>query len=88
MNLHFNDLGGITYASSQRIGQPEHRSDVLAEVRMVVDGLNDLCVKIRESWPERYPMPEELDAMLHFQDYVLARLRSGTLKRFAEACAE
>lgn len=83
-----NERGGITYATQQRIGQPEHRSEILGEVRMVVDGLNELCAKVRESWPERYPMPEGLDALLRFQEYALVRVRSGALKRFAEACAE
>jgi len=66
----------------------EQRSDVLADVRMVVDGLNDLCAEIRKSWPERYPMPEHLDAMLTFQEYVLQRVRGGSLKRLAKACAK
>lgn len=88
MNLHRNDQGGITYASQQRVGQMDQRSEILTDVRMVCDGLNELCAKIRESWPERYPMPEDLDAMLRFQDYALAKVRGGTLKRFAEACAE
>lgn len=36
-----NELGGITYAPQQRIGQPEHRSGVLAELRMTLDALGD-----------------------------------------------
>ena len=87
LHLVRNDRGGITYAAEQRIGD-DQRSEVLADVRMVCDGLNELCAKIRESWPERYPMPEDLDAMLRFQDYAIARVRGGSLKRFAEACAE
>lgn len=82
-----NDRGGITYASTQRIGGTEQRHETLADVHMVVDGLNDLCAEVRRHWPERYPMPPELDALLRFQDYALARVRGGALKRFAEACA-
>ncbi len=61
----------------------ERRSDALAEVRMVVDGLNDLCARVREQWPERYPMPEDLDALLTYQEYVIARVRSGALQKIA-----
>lgn len=83
-----NDQGGMTYASTHRMGQPEQRTEVLAEVRMVIDGLTEVCAEIRRYWPERYPMPPELDALLRYQDYALSRVRSGALKRFAEACAE
>ncbi len=38
-NLHPNDLGGITYAAAQRTGQPDQRTEILADVRMTVDGL-------------------------------------------------
>ena len=61
----------------------EQRSEALADVRMVCDGLHELCAGIRKSWPERYPMPEDLDCLLKFQDYVLARVRGGTLRRLA-----
>lgn len=36
-----NDLGGITHAPQQRIGLPEHRSGILAELRMTLDALVD-----------------------------------------------
>ena len=85
--LH-NDRGGITYAPARRIGAPERRTEILAELRMVIDGLNEVCAEVRRCWPERYPIPAELDALLKFQDYALLRVRSGALKRFAEACAE
>lgn len=87
-NLHPNDQGGITYASPQRIGLGEQRTDVLADVRMVCDGLQELCAEIRKSWPERYPMPADLDAMLKFQDFALAKVRGGSLRAFAKACEE
>lgn len=66
----------------------EQRTNAMAEVRMVVDGLNDLCAKVREQWPERYPIPADLDALLKFQDYALARVRSGSLRQFAELCQD
>ena len=85
-NLLQNDRGGITYASPQRIGIPERRSEILTDMRMTVDGLTELCEKIREHWPSHVPMPQDLRAMLCFQDFVLARVRGGCMKRFADAC--
>jgi len=87
-NLHKNDQGGITYAPTQLIGQPEQRTEILADVRQAVDGLTELCAKVRESWPAHIPMPQDLNALLCFQDFVVARVRNGCLKRFAKACAE
>jgi hypothetical protein len=86
-SLHLNDRGGITHAGQQRIGVFEQRTEILADVRMTVDGLTDLCTKVRESWPAHIPMPQDLQALLCFQDFVIARVRNGCLKRFAEACA-
>lgn len=87
-NLIPNDIGGITYASPQRIGLPEQRSEILADVRMVTDSLTELCEKIRTDWPQHIHMTQELKAMLCFQDFVLARIRNGALRRFAEACEQ
>ena len=64
-------------------GQPDNRHAVLAEVRMIIDGLDELCASVRASWPLRYPIPPELDALLNFQDYALQRVRNGALKQFA-----
>lgn len=85
---HFmrNDHGGMTYATTKCAGEPDRRHDTLSEVRMVIDGLTELCTKVREYWPKRYPMPPELDLLMKFQDYALERVRSGELKRFAEVC--
>lgn len=88
MNLIPNDRHGITYASAQRTGQRDQRTEILADVRMVVDGLTELCAGVRAHWPAEQPIPQELNALLCFQDFVVARVRNGCLKRFAEACAE
>lgn len=87
-NLIPNDQGGLTWASPQRIGEPDSRTEVLADVRMIVDGLTELCAEVRRAWPERYPVPPELNALLKYQDYALARARSGSLRAFAKACAK
>lgn len=47
-----NEQGGLTYASAQRIGQPENRSEILADLRMMLDALGEttLCqTKTRET---------------------------------------
>lgn len=88
MNLIPNDHGGITYAAPQRCAGPENRCPDLADVHITIDTLQELCAEVRRHWPERYPVPLEVDAILRFSDYTLARARSGNLKRIAEACAQ
>lgn len=85
-NLIQNDQGGITYVPQPHIGKPEHRSHMLADVRVAVDAMNELCADIRRHWPERYPVPEHIDQLLNFCDYAIARVRSGSLKTMAEMC--
>lgn len=87
-NLLPNDQGGITYATQQRIGQPEQRTEILADVRQLVDCLTETCEGIRKHWPAHLTMPQDLKALLCYQDFALARVRNGCLKRFAEACKE
>lgn len=38
-----NSLGGITYATQQRMDNEEHRSVILAELRMTIDVLSETC---------------------------------------------
>jgi hypothetical protein len=84
-NFHPNSAGGLTYAAQQVPASREQRSELLADVRMIFDGLQELCDSVRRSWPERYPMPEHLDSLIKFQDYALARVRSGTLRQVSKA---
>lgn len=86
-SLHPNDQGGITYASQQRVGS-DQRTEILADVRQIVDCLSETCDGIRKHWPAHVKMPQDLKALLCYQDFALARVRNGCLKRFAEACAE
>lgn len=86
-NLLRNDQGGITYAPQQLIGQPELRTEILADVRQIVDCLQETCEGIRKHWPAHLTMPQDLKALLCYQDFAVARVRNGGLKRFAEACA-
>lgn len=86
-NLLPNDLGGITYATQQRIGQPEHRShaQALSDVRVLVDTLQEMCDELRTNWPEQCPVSEKIDRLLMFSDYAMLRVRSGALKKLGEA---
>lgn len=85
-NLHLNDHGGITYAATQRIDHTERRCSALSDVRVTLDALQELVVEVRRHWPERYPVPPEIDAILKFSDYAVLRIRAGSLKRIAEIC--
>ena len=87
-HLSMNDRGGITYAASQRIGQPERRYASLSELRMLIDTLQELGESVREKWPEGTDMPPELAARIQFSDYVIARMRGGSQVQFAKACDE
>lgn len=84
MNCMQNDRGGITYATHQRIGQPEQRHETLHEVRMLVDSMLELGQAVREKWPPGTAMPNELAARIQFNEYVVARLRNGAMRGFAE----
>lgn len=84
MNCIPNDQGGITYAAPQRVGQPEHRHASLSDLRMVVDALVELGQAVRAKWPPGTEMPHELAARIQFNDYIIARVRGGALRTFAE----
>lgn len=99
-----NERGGITHAPSQRIGQTENRSEILADLRMTIDALGETCEcqqKMRDDIYKLLDMlapgestnelrqqiqtdMETIDALNNFNQFVLLRVRGGTLKRFAE----
>ena len=79
-----NSEGGLTYASKQRMSGAENRRQSLNDLRLVVDAMIAMAAKVRHDWPERYPIPDDFDAVLKFHDYALERLRSGALKRMGE----
>lgn len=41
--LVYNEAGGITYAREIRIDGPEHRSDILADLRLTIEWLGETC---------------------------------------------
>lgn len=44
MSLHENELGGITVANSVRVSnEPERRSEILGDVRLLLDALGETC---------------------------------------------
>jgi hypothetical protein len=60
------------------------RTEELSDIRAIVDALQTLCATVRASWPERYPLPADLDALLVFQEFTLERVRSGQLRRMVQ----
>ena len=88
---HFtlNSLGGVTYATRLTLDLPrDRRVDPLADVRVLVDAMQDLIAEHRRYWQLAYPIPQELHCALLGADYALARVRAGTLKRLGEECAQ
>ena len=74
------------HASQQRIGLPEHRCDYLAPVRESADLLDELVRAVRRAWPLDYPLPPEIDALLHYHTRVMDLMRDGRLNKLAEVC--
>jgi hypothetical protein len=79
-----NDRGDITYAPKQRIVGPEYRSRLLGDVRALADATAELCQALRNFWPGRYPVPEDVNIALLAADYGMSRVRGGALRRLAE----
>lgn len=85
-NLIPNGRGGITYATQQRIGEPEQRQEHLESVRYLVDTMQDLARVINADWPAGVPMTDDIKLRLHFTDFALARVRSGVMRILVEIC--
>lgn len=98
-----NDRGGITYARPQLIGESEHRSEILADLRMTLDALADSCeyhqqaraniaklMAMLADSPEANTLRaaltadlEKIDAIAHFNAYIIKRVRGGNWKHFS-----
>lgn len=85
-NFHHPEPGRLVHASQQRIGLPEHRCDYLAPVRESADLLDELVRAVRRAWPLDYPLPPEIDALLHYHTRVMDLMRDGRLNKLAEVC--
>jgi len=59
----------------------DNRSTELAPVRAMVGAIQAQCNRLRESWPDRYPVPPAVDAVFNFEALVIAQARCGELKR-------
>ena len=44
-----NESGGLTYATTQRTSGAEHRSDILADLRMTIDALSETCLRHQQA---------------------------------------
>lgn len=56
----------------------DNRSTELAYVRAMVSAVQAQCNTLRESWPERYPVPPEVDAAFSLEAAVIDQARSIT----------
>ena len=54
----------------------DNRSTELDYVRAMVDAVQAQCNTLRKSWPDRYPVPVEVDAAFNLEAAVIAQARS------------
>lgn len=66
----------------------ENRTIALAGVRAAIDRLDAAYIEAKRCWPERYPVPPEVDALIEYRDFVIERARNGALRGMAEECAQ
>ena len=50
-------------------------------IRAMIDEVKATCDTIRNSYPERYPVPPEIDAVLNLEARLIAQARAGELNR-------
>ncbi len=79
-----NDRGGMTYVASIKCEGIDRRCDMLDSVRMLMDAYSDLAACVQRIHGDA--MPNDLEIRLDLCRYMLARLRSGELKRLAKIC--
>lgn len=48
-------------------------------LRAIVDEIQTVCDEIRNSYPERYPVPPEIDAVLNMESRIKAMVRADEL---------
>lgn len=53
----------------------DNRRAELSHVREMVSAMQAQCDKLRESWPDRYPVPVEVDAAYNLEALVIAQAR-------------
>lgn len=55
----------------------EKRTQV--NLRAIIDEIQSVCDEIRNNYPERYPVPPEIDAVLNMESRVKAMARGEEL---------
>lgn len=53
----------------------DNRSTDQAYVRSIVDSVRERCDKLRECWPNRYPVPVDVDAAYNMEESVITMVR-------------
>lgn len=68
-----------TFANhSQNVGVIMNgRTSEMATVRTIIDDVKTTCNLIRALYPERYPVPPEVDAMLNLERSLLNKVRQS-----------
>jgi hypothetical protein len=65
-----------------------NRHPAFAGLRAALDRLDAAVLDAQRSWPERYPVPPEVDALIEYRDFAVARARDGYMRGLAEACPQ
>jgi len=65
-----------------------NRHPAFAGLRAALDRLDAAVITAQHSWPERYPVPPEVDALIECRDFAVASVRNGALRSMAEACPQ
>lgn len=58
----------------------DRRTPSQSDLRASIDRLNAEVTATQRAWPERYPVPPEVDALIEYRDDVVRRARSGDLR--------
>lgn len=56
------------------------RSSAAAVMRETIDELQSVCNNLRANYPDRYPIPPEVDEIFNLEELVLAKARDGRLR--------
>lgn len=60
-----------------------NRTPALAGLRAVIDRLDAAVIDAQRSWPMRYPVPPDVDALIEYRDFAVERARNGALRSTA-----
>lgn len=63
----------------------DNRHPAFSGIRAAIDILNAAVSDAQRSCPERFPVPPEVDALIEFRDFVVARARDGSMRSISKA---